>query len=386
MIKKILCVILSLVMVLCFASCGTSGEIDTETEAETLKAAAEPSKKVVIMVAPESQYPEDYRVAKALEKKYPDTVVVKEYADSRVITAENPEIITISEEVAGDESVGAIIYARATQFAYDAIQRVKSKNSDIFTVAIEPESDISDMCSAASLVIAANWKKYATDIITESKNQGAENFVFLSFSRHVNSNPLYAQLVSYFQSECESQGITYIYKDISDTNSETVSVANENVKETLNYLFNRGMITSNNTTVFSTVSLSQEAIVNYVKERGLIYICPSFPTAYNGIGEAYDIEYSDIDSYVKAVKTAVNSGSENKGRFSIYTYSLVSALETGALYTAFDYLNGETDAEYAVETAILRLKEASGRDDFTAEAAFEKNGVECYAPGFETIE
>ena len=385
MLKKILCIILSVTMVLCFASCGADEKDDNKTANENLESATEPTKKVVIMVAPESQYPEDYRVAKALEKKYPNTVVVKEYADSRELVVGSPEIVTLSQEVAEDENVGAIIYARATQFTYNAIQSVNAVNPDIITIAIEPESNISEICSTASLVLAANWKKYSADIIAEAKEQGAENFVFLSFSRHISSNPLYAQLTSYFEAECESEGINYIYRDIKDANTETTSTAEENVRATLNYLYERGEVMGKNVAIFSTDSLAQKPIVNYAKEKGLIYICPSFPTAYNGIGEVYDTEYSDLDSYVKALKSAVESDEENIGRFSIYTYSLINVLETGALYTAFDLLNGETEMDEVSETSVARLEEASGNDDFTADLAFEGAFIECYAPGFEII-
>lgn len=385
MLKKLLCIILSVTMVLCFASCGIGEKKDNDTTNETLKAVTEPSKKVVIMVAPESQYPEDYRAAKALEKQYPDTVVVKEYADSRVLVVGNPEIVTLSQEMAEDESVGAIIYARATQFTLNAIQAAKNINSDIITVAIEPESDIEEMSSVASLVIAANWEKYSADIIDEAKTQGAENFVFLSFSRHVNSNPLYSQLASSLEEECESKEINYIYRDIEDTNSETASTVEENINSTLDYLYRRGEIMGENVAIFSTNSLAQKAIVNYVKENGLIYICPSFPTAYNGIADVYDIEYSDLETFVKGVKSAVNSDEENTGRFSIYNYSLIEVFETGALCTVFDLLNGTADLNTISETAIPRLNEVAGDDNFTAETKLYINAVECYAPGFEVI-
>ncbi len=383
MIKKVICIFLSFAMIFCISSCGNYEE--NNSEKETFAQVTEPTKKVVIMVAPEGQYPEDYRVAKALEKKYPNTVVVKEYADSRVLVVGSPEIVTLSQEIAEDKNVGAIIYARATQFTYNAIQSVNAVNPDIFTVAIEPESNMSEICSAANLVLVANWKKYSADIIAQAKKQGAENFVFLSFSRHIGSNPLYAQLTSCFETECESEGINYIYRDIEDTNSETASSISENVKATLNYLYNHGEVMGENVAIFSTNSLAQKPIVNYIKERGLIYICPSFPTAYNGIGETYDTEYSNLDSYVKILKSVVESDEENIGRFSIYNYSLINVLETGALYTVFDLLNGKKEMDEVFEVVIERLEEASENDDFTADLAFGGAAVECYAPGFEII-
>ena len=109
MFKKIIAAFLAAVLVLSLAACG-------KKEKEPTEPIEAPTKKVAVLVAPEAQYPEDYKAAAELAAAYPEAVTVREYADSRILKAGNPEIMQLSEELAKDSSIGAIIYARATQY------------------------------------------------------------------------------------------------------------------------------------------------------------------------------------------------------------------------------------------------------------------------------
>ena len=87
--KKIISVMLICLFVLSFAACGKGGKAEKHSVELEI-----PDKKVAVLVAPESQYPEDYMAAKALEEQYPDNVVVREYADSRVLVPGDAEMFT----------------------------------------------------------------------------------------------------------------------------------------------------------------------------------------------------------------------------------------------------------------------------------------------------
>ena len=43
-----------------------------------------------MLVAPEAQYPEDYKAAAELAAAYPEAVTVREYADSRILKGRQP--------------------------------------------------------------------------------------------------------------------------------------------------------------------------------------------------------------------------------------------------------------------------------------------------------
>ena len=186
---KIISVILVLLLVFSFAAC-KNNKTETVTESE---------KKVAILVAPEAQYPEDYKAAQELAAEYPEKVIVKEYSDSRILRAGDPEIMQYSKELASDPEIGAIIYARATQFTTNAIRKAESVNPEIVTICIEPEESIETISSLANLVFCADWAKVAADAVTAAKAQGAEQFVVFSINRHITNNPMYTSLNTAFK-------------------------------------------------------------------------------------------------------------------------------------------------------------------------------------------
>ena len=188
MFKKIIAVLLTAALILSFAACG-------KKEKEPTEPIEAPTKKVAVLVAPEAQYPEDYKAATELAAAYPETVTVGEYADSRILKAGNPEIMQLSEELAKDSSIGAIIYARATQYTSLAITAAKKINPDLVTACIEPEDSVDTLSQLSDVVFCADWNKAAQDIISTAKEAGAEYFVMFSFNRHITDNPFHAKII-----------------------------------------------------------------------------------------------------------------------------------------------------------------------------------------------
>lgn len=386
MFKKIVSVIMIFTMLLAFASCGSKNE-EKHTEQLVL-----PDKKVVIMVAPESQYPEDYKAAHKLAEQYPKNVVVREYADSRILVSGDPEIVTISEEVAADKSVGAIVYARATQFTYNAILKVNEINSDIYTLAIEPDQALNKVDEVADLIFAADWSKYSEDIVDTASKLGAEYFVFFSFDRHMANNPLYAQIKKYMADECDSKKIKFIYENSQDPNyAGGVEKAQFYIKQAIVNLYDNKTISGENVAVFSTDSSVQSTLVQQTIDRNLIYVSPSFPTPYNGINEVYDVtipaDLSDTESYIASVTSAVSKDTAGKGRFAVYNFTLASVLAKAAVYTAFDLLDGSADEKNLFDKATMRATDAADFKKFTCSKFLNAEKVlQCYAPGFVIIE
>lgn len=381
MLKKVISLLLCALMVICLGACTAKDDGSKESVATTEPEVTLPEKKVLILTAPESQYPEDYAVAKALAAKYEGKIEVKEYADSRVAVAGDPEILTLSKKAAEDKNIGAIIYARATNYTYESIKAAKQINSDLVTIAIEPDNCLTLVSEVADLVIATDWGKYSTDIIAKAKEQGAEYFAFLSYKRHVADNPLYAQLTSQLKNACEEQGIEYVYADISDPVYDTPKVAKVNAVNTISGLFKSGKISGKNVVLFSTDSNCQANLAEYAGDNGLIYICPSFPTAYNGIYELTEMKAKTLDECIKAVKT---QASQMSGQLSVYTYPLATVMQSAALCTAFDILSGKEGTP--MDIATERLTAIAANEDFTTEIKIgDEKTVECYAPGFEIL-
>lgn len=385
---RIIAAMLAIVLVFSFAACNKSDDTNLpDADKITL-----PEKKVAILVAPEAQYPEDYKAAQELAAKYPDNIVVKEYPDSRILVAGNPQIMTLSEELASDPTIGTIIYARATQFTLNAIAFAKAKNPDIKTICIEPEESIDKISEAADLVLCTDWAAAAKDIVANAKEQGAKHFVVFSINRHISENNMLANANTAIKTACEEQGISYIYDNGVDPNwAEKIAGAQKYIKEAVARLELNNKIEGSDVALFSTDSSVQSTLIEVANQKGMIYVSPSFPTAYNGAGEVYEAakpaEIKDVDTYIKALKEAAKADTEGTARLSVYKFPLAATLLESAVYCAFDILNGTTTAENFADNVMARVNQAADEKDFTV-AAYNvglKNAFAAYCPGFEII-
>ncbi len=349
-----------------------------------------PQKKVAILVAPEAQFPEDYRAAKELAEEYPDTIIIKEYDDSRILKGGDPGIITFSKELAANPEVGAIVYARATQYTRNAIYKAKEINPDIVTVCIEPEDNIEELSDLSSLVLCVDWAKAAEDIVAQAKAQGAKYFLSFFVSRTMTSNKLVRDAVNALKTACEAQGIKFISDSSADTNSVQIAGAQKYIGEAIARHFMNNDMEGKDIALFSTDSAVQSTLFEQANKNGLIYICPSFPTAYNGIGESLEIaapeKVDDVETYIKNAKDAVKADTSGTAKLSMYKTPLAAILLRAAIHSAFDILNGTTTAENMAEKVTSRLNVAANNDSFSVDVYDEMSNVfKAYQPGFETL-
>ena len=380
--RRILSLIMAAVLLFAMAGCKNNAAKGDEVVL--------PQKKVAILVAPEAQFPEDYKAAQELAAEYPETVIVKEYEDSRILKGGDPGIITISKELAANAEIGAIVYARATQYTRNAIYKAKEINPDIVTVCIEPEDNIEEISELSSLVLCVDWAKAAEDIVAQAKAQGAKYFLSFFVSRTMTSNKLIRDAVNALKAACEAQDIKFISDSSADTNSVQIAGAQKYIGEAIARHYMNNDIEGKDVAIFSTDSAVQSTLVEQANKKGLIYVCPSFPTAYNGIGEVLEIaapkKVADDATYIKNAKDAVKADTSGTARLSLYKAPLAAILLRGAIHSAFDLLNGTMTAENMAEKVVSRISVAANSEELTV-AAYDTmtNVFKAYQPGFETL-
>jgi len=378
--KRFTAALLALIMLLSLASCGK----------RNVKVTVPKDKQVAIILTSQTQYPEDGFTAYELSEKYPDNIVIKQLGDSRELQAGDPEIVTAAREAAEDPKIGAIILDRATQFSDRAISEAKKINPDIITIAIEPEREHFEMEGDVDIEFITDWQAYAADIVSAAKQQGAEYFVMFSFPAHINGG-LYMNAKSYLESQCEEKGLPFVYAETRDpTYSGGVNAARLSVGETLTALFDSKQIRGENIALFSTDSASQSTLVKLADEKGYIYVAPSFPTPYNGIGEVFTADYpadiTDTASYLEALKSSL---ADSKGRFSAVSYPLARTMLIAAVYSAFDMINSPAlanDYYKYIDNATERALDAANDKNFTAENPDNYlKVVRCYKSSIEIL-
>ena len=202
---------------------------------------------------------------------------------------------------------------------------------------------------------------------------------------------MYSALNASFKAECEAQGLNYVYDNSVDPiYSSGIKGAQLYIRESIVRLYNNNKISGNNVALFSTDSSVQSTLVELARDRGLIYVCPSFPTAYNGLGEVFEIakpeKITDIKKYIDAAKAVELPQSELAPRYSMYSFPLATTLLKGAVHCAFDLLNGNATAENLAEKAQARITAAADNKEFTIAPYGElANTFMAYCPGFVTV-
>ena len=378
--KRFTAALLALLMLLSLASCGK----------RNVKVKLPKDKQVAIILTSQTQYPEDGFTAYELSEKYPDNVVIIQLGDSRKLQAGDPYIVTAASEAANDPKIGAIILDRATQFSDRAIAEAKKINPDIITIAIEPEREHFEMEGDVDIEFITDWQAYAADIVSAAKQQGAEYFVMFSFPGHINGG-LYMNAKDYLEKQCKENGLPFVYAETRDpTYSGGINAARLSVEEALTALYDSKQIRGENIALFSTDSAAQSALVKLTDEKGYIYVAPSFPTPYNGIGAVFTVDYpddiTDTASYLAALKAAL---SESRGRFSAVSYPHARAMLIAAVYSAFDMLNDPAlanDYYKYIANAVERALDAADDKKFTAENPENYlKVVRCYKSSIEIL-
>ncbi len=378
--KKFTAVLLALLMLLSLASCGK----------RTVKVKEPKDKQVAIILTSQTQYPEDGLTAYELSEKYPDSIVIKPLGDSRELQAGDPDIVTAAREAAQDPKIGAIIFDRATQFSDKAIAEAKKINPDVITIAIEPEREHFEMEGDVDIEFITDWQAYAADIVSAAKQQGAEFFVMFSFPGHINGG-LYMNAKDYLENQCKENGLEFVYSETRDpTYSGGINAARLSVGEAMTALLENKEVRGENIALFSTDSASQSALVKLADEKGYIYVAPSFPTPYNGIGEVFTVNYpadlTDTASYLEALKSSL---AESRGRFSAVSFPHARAMLIAAVYSAFDMINDPglaNDYYRYIANAAERALDAANDKKFTAETPENYlKVVRCYKSSIEIL-
>lgn len=381
MAKKIIAVLLALALVSVLAACGKK-----QPKAEEVVV---PEKKVAIIIAPEAEAPEEFKAAKEIAAKYPDNIIIKECADTRILVPGDSNVIKFAKDLAADKTVGAIIFDKASNFTSDAIREAKTINPEIRTICVEPECSIDALSEKADAVFCFDREKFANDIVGKAKEQGADSFLMFSFNRHITKNPLYAAEREYIEKACAAQDIKFKYDNAQDPfNAGGMAKAQLYVKEAVSRLI-RNKDVEGNIAVYSTDSCVQSTLVSLAESKGLIYVSPAFPTLYLGAAEALKAEKSDDPAaYLEALKKAAAENTGSKAKLSVYNYPLATKVLNASVNIAFDMLGAKTTAENLSERAAMRLNNEANDEKFTVEAYPDEsliNVFEFYYPAYEII-
>ncbi len=395
MFKKITSVFLVLLLIFSFAGCGKGNPDDETTAPVTSEEIPMSEKKIALLVPAGTQFNELKIASQEIASVYSDKIVIKEYDNNSDLSANKNDLITVSKELAADKTIGAIIYTKAARLTNEAILMSQQINPDLVYGCIEPEASTGNLAGLANFVFCTDWSKAAADIVAKAKLKGAEYFLMASFNRHISGSSssdraslLASTLKSAINTECTKQGIEFIYHNAPDPISAggTKAVIKE-IRESIARYKSTGKISGSNVAVFSTDYFITNELIEIVRENNFIYAGPSFPTAFNGIGEAVtDVTLPTATADYTAYNESLRNAANNLPRSIIYNYSLESVFITAAIHLTFDILANKTADETLTKKATMRLTDAANNEAFTVKVFGGYSNVYCaYLPAYETI-
>ncbi|MBR5116613.1 MAG: DUF3798 domain-containing protein, partial [Lachnospiraceae bacterium] len=238
--KKWISVLLASVMALTVMACGSeagtggapkaddaaSKAVTEETPAETAEepgaeTAEETSKedfRIGIVTGSYSQSEDDRRGAEAFQEKYgADNVTLAIYPDN--FTEEADTTINTIVNLAEDPKMKAIIVNQAVDGTAEAFRRIRETRPDILLLAGEAYEDFVDISPVSDLVVNCDFVNRGYLMIRSAHELGCENFVHISFPRHLSYETV-ARRVAIMKAACEEFGMTFAMEEAPDPTTD----------------------------------------------------------------------------------------------------------------------------------------------------------------------
>lgn len=395
MFKKLTSLFLVFLLIFSFAGCGEKPDDNATTAPVTSEEIPVSEKKIALLVPAGTQFNELKIASQEIASAYSDKIIIKEYDNYSNLADNKNDLVSVSKAIAADKTFGAIIFTKAARLTNEAILMSQQVNSELIYGCIEPEASTGNLAGIANFVFCTDWSKAAADIVANAKAKGAEYFLMTSFNRHISGSSstdraslLAATLKSALNSECTKQGIKFVYHNAPDPISAggTKAVIKE-IRESIARYKSSGKISGSNVALFSTDYHITNELIEIVRENNFIYAGPSFPTAFNGIGEAVaDVAIPASTADFAAYNESLRNVAGSLPKAIVYNYSLETVFIKAAVHLTFDILADKATDETLTQKATMRLTDAANNDNFSVKTFGGYNNVyAAYLPAFEAV-
>lgn len=395
MFRKLISLFLVFLLIFSFAGCDEKPDDNTTSAPVTSEEVPVSEKKIALLVPAGAQFNELKLASQEIASAYGDKILVKEFDNHSNLADNKKDLVSLTKELAADKSIGAVIFTKAARLTNEAILMSQQINPELVFGCIEPEASTGNLAGISNFVFCTDWSKAAADIVANAKAKGAEYFLMTSFNRHISGSSsvdrnslLAATLKSALSSECTKQGIKFVFHNAPDPISAGgTKVVIKNIRESIARYKSDGKIAGSNVALFTTDYYITKEMIEIAKENNYIYASPSFPTAFNGIGEAIaDVKLpakvEDYASYNENLRNTAGS----LPRAIVYNFALESVFIEAAVHLAFDILAGKVNDDNISQKAEMRLTDAATNEAFTVKKFGGYNNVyAAYLPAYEAI-
>lgn len=353
--RRLLALILAMAMILVAAGCGTSpsssapdasGSTADNSDTSNSDAPAEGGKfKIGIMTTTVSQSEESYRNAEAIQKMYPDIVVLVTFPER--FTTEQETTISTALSLAADPDIKAILFCQAAQGTAAAMEKIKEVRPDILLLAGGVQDDLNVISSVADIAFHMNIPAAGTQLVEEMHKKGVETFVHYSFPRHLAFQPT-AERRDNIKAACEQYGMTFVEETTPDPTSDAgVSGTQQFILEDVP----RKVAEYGPKTAFmGTNTAQQEPMIKAIIQEKAYYTMPADPSPFQSYPGALSIEVPEDKmadaQFMMDQISAKLAEVEMTDHMGTWACPLFTLFMRGGFEYAMAYCNGETDGKY----------------------------------------
>lgn len=333
--KKLICTLLALVMVLSLVACGGAKE----------EPAAEAQEEVIhigIVTGSVSQSEDDRRGAEAFQAKYgEENVTLAIYPDN--FSEELETTIQTIVNLSSDPDMKAIVVGQSVPGTTEAFRRIKETRPDILCIAGEAHEDLPEIGSAADLVCNNDFVARGYLIIRTAHELGCDTFVHISFPRHMSYETM-SRRVAIMKAACEEFGMQFVLETAPDPTTDVgVTGAQAYILEKVPEWVEKY---GKNAAYFCTNDAHTEPLLKQLLEYGGYFIEADLPSPLMGYPGALGLdlteEAGDFDKILAKVEAAVCEKG-GAGRFGTWAYSYGYTTSAGLAQHALNVLKGESE-------------------------------------------
>ena len=325
--KKLLCVLLSALLVLAMASALAESK----------------GYKVAVVTGTMSQSVDERGAAMMLAQKYgEDTILTATYPDN--FTEEKETTIQTIVNFADDPDVKAIVVCQAVPGVAEAFRQVKERRDDIICLAGESQEDPGLITSAADVTVMNDFVARGYLIIKTAKELGCDTFVHVTFPRHMGIESLSRRYAIMVEAGKEL-GVNVVMETAADPLSDVgITGAQQQILEKAPEWIEKY---GTNSAYFCTNDAHTAPLLKQLLEYGGYFVEADLPSPLMGYPDALGIEFSDSDMsnydfLLRSVEDAIVAKG-GAGRFGTWAYSYTYTLTAGLAEHAMNVIDGKSE-------------------------------------------
>ena len=359
--KKLLCMVLSLCLMLGLVSFAT--------------AEAAPY-KIAILTGTTSQGEEEYRAMETLKNQYPDIVISDTYPDNFAAEIETTKSKLVN--FAFDPDVKAIIMCQAVPGCSPGFDEVREMRPDILLIAAVPQEAAATISAAADIVLYSDEPAQGNQIVDTIAKWGAEVFIHYSFPRHMAIETIVARRALMIPL-CEEKGIEFVDRTAPDPTGEAgMPGAQQFILDDVPAVMEE--FAGKKVAFYTTNCGMQEPLQAAVLvQPNAYYPLPCCPSPYHGFPTSFDISTTEeMKNDPEAMLAAIAEVLKEKdalGRFSTWAVPVNMSFIYAGFEYATRYINGEFTDVNDADAAYQAMLVGAGVDELEFTTYTDVEGV-----------